>query len=76
VVTDKQGAASQLVDNLQREDLTTAELIDGIRDLLTDGFKQAEIAEQLGKSKAWVSKRAALAELPETAPELQALLDA
>lgn len=75
VVTDKQGAVSQLVDNLQREDLTTSELLDGIRGLLADGLKQAQIAEQLGKSKAWVSKRVALTDLAEAAPELQALLD-
>lgn len=75
VVTDKQGAVSQLVDNLQREDLTTTELVGGIRDLLADGLKQTQIAEQLGKSKAWVSKHAALTELADVAPELQALLD-
>ncbi|MBS7545556.1 ParB/RepB/Spo0J family partition protein [Ancylobacter oerskovii] len=75
VVTDKQGAVSQLVDNLQREDLTTAELVGGIRDLLADGLKQTEIAQKLGKSKAWVSKHAALTELADVAPELQDLLD-
>lgn len=75
VVTDKQGAVSQLVDNLQREDLSTAELVGGIGDLLADGLKQTQIAEQLGKSKAWVSKHAALTELADVAPELQALLD-
>jgi ParB/RepB/Spo0J family partition protein len=75
VVTDKQGAVSQLVDNLQREDLTTAELVAGIRELLADGLKQSQIAEQLGKSKTWVSKHAALTELTDVAPELQELLD-
>ncbi|RUT78309.1 ParB/RepB/Spo0J family partition protein, partial [Mesorhizobium sp. M7A.T.Ca.US.000.02.2.1] len=75
VVTDKQGAVSQLVDNLQREDLTTAELVGGIAGLLGDGMRQTQIAEQLGKSKAWVSKHAALTELANVAPELQELLD-
>ncbi|EJE6498589.1 ParB/RepB/Spo0J family partition protein [Salmonella enterica] len=75
VVTDRQGAVSQLVDNLQREDLTPAEVVGGIRDLLADGLKQTEIAQQLGKSKAWVSKHAALTELADVAPELQDLLD-
>lgn len=72
VVTDKQDSASQLVDNLQREDLTVAETVAGIAGLLADGLKQTQIAERLGKSKTWVSRYAALTELPD---ELQALLD-
>lgn len=55
----------QLAENIQRENLSTREIVDAIARMLSNGTKQAEIARQLGKSRAWVSKHAALADLPE-----------
>lgn len=74
-VADAQGKtlAAQVVENVQREGLSTREIVDAIARMKADGLKQAEIAKELGKSKAWVSKHAALVELPEP---LAALLDA
>lgn len=63
----------QIAENVQRENLTTRELIDAVASLMTDGMKQVEIAKRLGKSKAWVSKFANLRTLP--APIADALAD-
>lgn len=59
----------QLAENIQREALSTREIIDGIGQLLAAGKKQAAIAKELGKSPAWVSKFAKLQNLPDDLAE-------
>lgn len=55
----------QLTENIQRENLSTREIVDAIAALLAEGNTPAEIGRRLGKSKTWVSKHKALSDLPE-----------
>lgn len=58
------GYVDQLVENIQRENLTTAETIQAVGRMLGDGKKQTDIARETGKSKSWVSKYAKLQNMP------------
>lgn len=54
----------QMVENLQREDLSLPEQCDAITKLVKTLGSARAAAEKLGKSEAWVSKRAAAHKLP------------
>jgi len=56
---------AQMVENIQREDLTPMEIARFVAGETSRGVKQAEIATKLGKSKVWVSKYATLGRAPE-----------
>lgn len=59
----------QVLENLQRQDLSLAETCTGVQRLVdTIGF--AKTCQQLGKSEPWVSKHAGLHKLPEAVVEL------
>jgi ParB/RepB/Spo0J family partition protein len=60
----KKDAYAQMVENLQRDDLTPMEIAHFVGGELSRGAKQTEIATKLGKSKVWVSKYATLARAP------------
>lgn len=62
----------QLAENIQRENLSTREIVDAIAKMLASNKKQADIARELGKSKTWVSKHVALTNLPAPLAELLA----
>jgi ParB family chromosome partitioning protein len=55
----------QLIENLQRNELTAQEIAAWIGRELTKGIKKAEIAKLIGKSAAFVSQHATLLHLPE-----------
>jgi ParB family chromosome partitioning protein len=55
----------QLIENLQRNELTAQEIACRIGRELTKGIKKAEIAKSIGKSAAFVSQHATLLQLPE-----------
>lgn len=67
--------ASQLIENIQREDLTLNDQIKAVcrlaRELAEEqgiavaDVKRAELARMIGKSAAWVSKRLAFIDYPE-----------
>lgn len=59
----------QVVENVQRENLTSREIADFIGGKLSAGWTQADVARELGKSKAWVSHHAGLLTLPEPVAE-------
>jgi ParB/RepB/Spo0J family partition protein len=61
----------QLVENLQRADLSLAEVSAGVA-ALCKSRSQDEVAKLLGKSKSWVSKRAAVCDLPPAIGKLVA----
>ena len=56
----------QVIENLQREDLTAMELARFIARKVEEGFKKGVIAKSLGKSAAFVSRHLDLVDLPET----------
>ena len=62
--------ALQLVENLQRVDLTPIEEASGYAQLKKLDWKQAEIAQRIGRSQAHVSKRLHLLDLPDRAIDL------
>lgn len=55
----------QLIENLQRNELTPQEIAVWIGRELTKGIKKAEIAKSIGKSAAFVSQHATLLHLPD-----------
>lgn len=50
-------------ENLDRENLTPMEEARGVQLLLTDGHDAQEIADRMGKTRAWVARRANLLNL-------------
>lgn len=57
--------ADQVVENLQRNELTPREIADYIGRELAKGFKKVDIAKSISKSAAFVSQHFALLDLPE-----------
>ncbi len=67
--TESEILESQLVENLQREDLTPMEEARALQKILSsdDPPTQQELAKSLGKSQPWLSNRIRLLGLPEPA---------
>ena len=57
--------ADQVVENLQRNELTAREIADYIGRELAKGVKRGEIARSISKSPAFVTQHAALLDLPD-----------
>ncbi|MGZ4823089.1 MAG: ParB/RepB/Spo0J family partition protein [Terriglobales bacterium] len=57
--------ADQVIENLQRENMTPREMADYIGRELAKGKKKGEIAERIGKSPSFVSQHVTLLDLPE-----------
>lgn len=73
-VAKRQGSLAEahfinLIENVQREDLTPLEIADSVEYLLNLGYKQTEISKKIGKSQTWVSN--ALAFKRQAVPQLQ-----
>ena len=60
---------ARIAENLQRADLEPGELAQAVAALVAQGQRQADIAQALGKSKTWVSRKVAHAQLVESYPE-------
>jgi ParB family chromosome partitioning protein len=59
------GKVINLIENMNREDLTLWEEIQAIRDVFGTETSQGEIARQLSKSRPWVEPRVKIWELPQ-----------
>jgi len=57
--------ADQVVENLQRNDLTPREISDYIGRELAKGYKKADIARSLGKSASFITQHVTLLDLPD-----------
>jgi ParB family chromosome partitioning protein len=57
--------ADQVIENLQRENMTPREIADYIGRELAKGKKKGEIAGRIGKSASFVSQHVTLLDLPE-----------
>lgn len=57
--------ADQVIENLQRENMTAREIADYIGRELAKGRKKKEIAARIGKSPSFVSQHVTLLDLPE-----------
>lgn len=62
-------SADQLIENIQREDVTAREIADWIGRELAGGKKKGEIAKDLGKSPAFVTQHVTLLDLPDAIAE-------
>ena len=64
VLDDRQTLEIQVVENLQREDLSPLEEARGVRALVDQaGWTTADVADRLGRSLHWVAQRAQLTSL-------------
>ena len=64
-IDDDYSATDQVVENLQRNELTTREIANYIGRELSKGLKRGQIASNISKSPAFVTQHAALLDLPE-----------
>lgn len=62
--------ADQVIENLQRNELTAREIADFIGRELAKGKKKGEIAKEIGKSPAFVTQHVTLLDLPEPIAEV------
>ena len=62
--------ADQVIENLQRNELTPREIADFIGRELAKNKKKGEIAAELGKSNAFISQHVTLLDLPEPIAEV------
>ena len=62
--------ADQVIENLQRDNLSAREIADFIGREVSKGTKKGDIAKSIGKSGAYVSQHFALLDLPEPIAEL------
>jgi len=61
--------ADQVIENLQRNELTPREIADFIGRELASGKKKLDIAREIGKSPAFVTQHVTLLDLPEPVAE-------
>ena len=64
-IDDDYSATDQVVENLQRNELTAREIANYIGRELSKGLKRRQIASNISKSPAFVTQHAALLDLPE-----------
>ena len=64
-IDDDYSATDQVVENLQRNELTAREIANYIGRELSKGLKRVQIASNISKSPAFVTQHAALLDLPE-----------
>jgi len=65
-LTDEQALEITLIENLLRQDLSLLEEARGIQTCIEHGWDVRVIADHMGKSAAWVQRRARLLHLSET----------
>lgn len=63
--SDDEHKVVNLIENMNRENLTLWEEIQGIRDVFGSEASQSEIARRLSKSRPWVEPRVKIWELPQ-----------
>ena len=62
--------ADQVIENLQRDDLTSREIADFIGRQLAGGKTKSEIARLIGKTNPYITMHAALLDLPDPLAEV------
>lgn len=75
VVNDKEMSpldevAGELIENIQRDDLTPMEIAFALQKFISEGWKQVNIAKRLGKSAIFVSTHLSLLKLPKCVQNL------
>lgn len=67
-IVDK--TAGELIENIQREDLTPMEIANALNVFIEEKWTQQKIADRLGKHKTFVSTHLALLKIPACAKDL------
>ena len=62
--------AGELIENIQRENLTPMEIAKGIQKFIDGGWKAVDVAKRLGKSRGYISQHLSLLKLPECVQKL------
>ncbi|MEX0741058.1 MAG: ParB/RepB/Spo0J family partition protein [Pseudohongiella sp.] len=62
--------AGELIENIQRDNLTALEIAKALQRFVDDDWKQVDIAKRLGKSTKFVSSHLGLLRLPECVKEI------
>lgn len=70
IVNDKaqeglEAVAGELIENIQRDDLTPIEIAEALEGFVEAGWKQQDIAKRIGKAAAFVSTHLSLLRLPD-----------
>ncbi len=65
-LTDDETVSFQLVENLQREDLSPVDEAAALRKLLDTGLTQVKVSKLIGKSQSYISQSLKILELPES----------
>ena len=68
-LTDEAVGKIQLIENIQRSNLSATEELAGVRELEELGVKGEELAKSLGKTNDWLQLRLDLGKLPDGAQE-------
>ena len=64
-LSDEEVLAYQLIENLQREDLSLIDEATALKKLTQAGLNQSEVAKVIGKSQPYISKLLKILELPK-----------
>jgi len=62
---DLDETAGELIENIQRENLTPMEIAKGIQKFIDRGWQGMDVAKRLGKSRGYVSSHLSLLKLPD-----------
>jgi ParB-like chromosome segregation protein Spo0J len=66
-LSDEQAYDLQLIENIQRKDLTDMETARALKWRIDSfGYTQDTLAKKLGKTQGWISQRLAMLQIPET----------
>lgn len=69
-VNDNDKVILQLIENIQREDISTSDKAESIHNLAKKGLKQIQIAKWLGMAEGTVSRYAQIYDLIQTKPKI------
>lgn len=66
VTSDIDTVAGELIENIQRDDLTPMEIAMALQQFADAGWKQKDIAKRIGKTVPFISSHLSLLKLPDT----------
>ncbi|WP_425286289.1 ParB/RepB/Spo0J family partition protein [Candidatus Fukatsuia endosymbiont of Tuberolachnus salignus] len=68
--SDLDETAGELIENIQRDNLTSLEIAHAIQSFIDTGWKQKDIAKRIGKNISYVSTHLSLLKMPDCVREL------
>ena len=68
--TDLDETAGELIENIQRDDLTALEIANALQVFIDNGWQQKDIAKRIGKNTVFVSTHLSLLKMPDCVRDL------